>query len=335
MSKDTPDPSSTTEPEPDQTPDTATLPKTSAQPTPGPALAARARTAAAAGYADDDFIDDDDVDVDEVVVESVRTSILARLGAEALGTFFLVLAGVGVSLYGSLSGAGTLGVALGFGLALIGGTMALGHFSGGHFNPAVTLGAAIAGRTSWSDVLPYWLAQVVGGALAAAALFLTIPAKLPNIIAKGATSKAFFSDTANGYGAHSPLATLSKGQVQFGLMPALLIEIIATALLVGVILCATSRRTQRTIAPFAMGLTLAVLVLVAAPITNAGLNPARSTAAALFSEGWAFGQLWMFWIAPLIGAAIAGLAYRAFVTEPVQNNLLEDDDLETGVLAEA
>ena len=267
--------------------------------------------------------------VDDVVVEPVRPSLIARLGAEAFGSFFLVLVGLGIALYTTLSGAGALGAALGFGLALLGGTIALGHVSGGHFNPAVTVGAAIAGRSPWRDLLPYWLAQVVGGALAAAVLFLTIPTALPTLVSQGAaaTTRTFFGTTANGYGAHSPLATLSTGQVTFALLPALLIEIIGTALLVGVVLAATNRRSKHSLAPFAIGLTYTVLILVASPITNGGLNPARSTAAALFSPSFALSQLWLFWVAPIIGAALAGLAYRAFAAAPVEDNLLEDDDL--------
>lgn len=273
---------------------------------------------------------DPEVVVGDVVdVEPVRPSLLGRLGAEAVGSFLVVLAGLGVLLYTTLSGAGALGAALGFGLALIGGTIALGHISGGHFNPAVTIGAAIAGRTPWRDLLPYWLAQVVGAALAAAALFLTIPDQLPTLVSQGeaATSQSFFATTANGFGALSPLSTLSTGQVTFGLLPALLIEILGSALLVAVVLGATSSRHKRTLAPFAIGLTYAVLILVASPITNGGLNPARSTAAALFSGSGALGQVWLFWVAPIIGAALAGLAYRAFAALPAEDNLLEDDDL--------
>jgi len=316
MSKDTPDLSPTTGPAPESTPDEPTPPVTATKPATGgaPFTASRA----------DLLADDVVVVVGELVLEPMRPSLLARLGAEALGTFFLVLVGIGVSLYSALSSAGALGVALGFGLTLIGGTIALGHVSGGHFNPAVTIGAAIAGRTPWRDVLPYWLAQILGGALATAALFLTIPPTLLTLVGAGTTTRSFFAATANGYGEHSPLATLSGGQASFDLLPALLIEIVATALLVGVVLGATNRRAQHTLAPFAMGLTYAVLILVAWPITNGSLNPARSTAAAIFSDSWAFGQLWLFWVAPVVGAALAGLAYRAFTAEPVEDNLLEE-----------
>ena len=256
-------------------------------------------------------------------------SLVARLGAEAFGTFTLVLVGLGIALYSTVSGlGGTLGVALGFGIAVLAGIIAVGHVSGGHFNPAVTLGAAIGGRTAWKDVLPYWLAQLVGGILAAAILFITIPSTLPGLLAQGAdaSSKSFFSSVSNGYAEHSPLAVASQGQVEFSLVIALLVEIVVTAVFVGIILGATDRRSANVQAPFAIGLALAVLILVAIPVTNASLNPARSTASAIFSDSWALSQLWLFWVAPLVGAALAGLIYRAFAAEPAEDNLLEEDD---------
>ena len=256
-------------------------------------------------------------------------SLVARLGAEAFGTFTLVLVGLGIALYSTVSGlGGTLGVALGFGIAVLAGIIAVGHVSGGHFNPAVTLGAAIGGRTAWKDVLPYWLAQLVGGILAAAILFITIPAALPGLLNQGAeaSSKSFFSSVSNGYAEHSPLSVASQGQVEFSLVIALLVEIVVTAVFVGIILGATDRRSANVQAPFAIGLALAVLILVAIPVTNASLNPARSTASAIFSDSWALSQLWLFWVAPLVGAALAGLIYRAFAAEPVEDNLLEEDD---------
>ncbi|GAA2719520.1 hypothetical protein CAE01nite_07190 [Cellulomonas aerilata] len=264
---------------------------------------------------------------DLVVLESSRPSLAARAAGEALGTFLLVLIGLGVTLYSPLSNAGSLGIALAFGFALVAGTIALGHVSGGHFNPAVTLGAVIAGRTPVRDLVPYWLAQLVGGALAAAALFATIPSALPGLVAEGGTSRTFFSGAANGYASHSPLSTQSNGQVTFDLLPALLIEVVLTAVLVAVVLGATSRRNWHVAAPFAFGLSYAGLLLVAIPITNGSLNPARSTAAAVFSEGWALSQLWVFWAAPLVGAAIAGLAHRAFAVDADSDNLLEEDHL--------
>jgi aquaporin Z len=263
----------------------------------------------------------------DLVLEPLRPSLAVRLGAEAVGSYLVVFVGLGVMLYSVLFGTGVLGVALAFGLALLGAAVAFGHISGGHFNPAVTIGAAIAGRTPWRDVVPYWLAQLVGAILAAATLFLTVPASLPGLLGAESSVRTFFTGTANGYGEHSQLARVSQGEHAFDLVPALLIEIVATALLVGVVLAATSRQVHHALAPVAMGLTYAVLLLLAGPVTNGGLNPARSTAAAIFSESWALGQLWLFWVAPVVGAALAGLANRAFASETIEDNLLEEDDL--------
>src|SRR5450830_1068531 len=166
-----------------------------------------------------------------VLDDPAGPSLVARLGAEAFGTFGLVLVILGAGLYLSLSNAGTLGVVLAAGLVLAGLIAALGHISGGHFNPAVSLGAAFSGRLSIVDLLLYWLAQVFGGVLAAAILFVTIPAALPTLLG-AADSKAFFALTANGWGTHSPLSALSSGQVTFDLKSALIIEVVATAVFV-------------------------------------------------------------------------------------------------------
>ncbi|MCR6690692.1 MIP family channel protein [Cellulomonas sp.] len=261
-------------------------------------------------------------------------SLLARVGAEVFGTFMLVLVGLGVAIYASLGsvGGGALGVALAFGVAVLAAAAAVGHVSGGHFNPAVTLGAALAGRTAWRDVLPYWLAQLMGGALGAAIVFIAIPSSLPQVLGQDDV-RALFSGVANGYGEHSPLNVIvvRSGQgftSEFTLFAALVLELVATAVFVGVILGATDRRAHRALAPVAIGLALAVLLLVTIPATNGSLNPARSFAAALFSESWAWKQLWVFVVAPFVGAALAGLVYRAFAAEPpVEDNLLEDDDV--------
>lgn len=248
--------------------------------------------------------------------------LLARLGAEAFGTFFLVLAGLGVALYAGVTGlgGGPLAVALAFGIAVMASAIAVGHISGGHFNPAVTFGAAIAGRMSWRDVLPYWLAQLIGGALASSVLYVVL-SSLPAIAGH---EREFFSGAANGFDAHSPIAAQAK--VGFGLLGALLIELVLTAVFVGVILGATDRRSAYSQAPFAIGFTFAVGILIALPVTNGALNPARATAAAIYSDGWAFGQLWLFWVAPLAGAALAALVYRAFAAEPVHDDLLGASD---------
>lgn len=256
-------------------------------------------------------------------------SLAARLGAEAFGTFGLVLVILGAGLYLPLSNAGTLGVALFAGLVLAGLIAALGHVSGGHFNPAVSLGAAFSGRLSIVDLLLYWLAQVFGGVLAAAILFVTIPAALPTLLG-AADSKAFFALTANGWGTHSPLSALSSGQVTFDLKSALIIEVVATAVFVAVTIGVTSRRVAAAVGPFAVGVTLGAMLLVTGPVTGGGVNPARSTAAALFSGGAAIGQLWLFWLAPLLGAAIVGLFALAFapVAEPFVDVVVVDEDLD-------
>ena len=336
MSQDNPDKAAGS-PEPDETtaagtpaPEEATA--AAAADTPAPAAEPVAEPVAEATPDADEDVVVEELDAYVVPAGTVVVtgpSLVARLGAEAFGTFTLVLVGLGIALYSTVSGlGGTLGVALGFGIAVLAGIIAVGHVSGGHFNPAVTLGAAIGGRTSWKDVLPYWLAQLVGGILAAAILFITIPSTLPGLLAQGAeaSSKSFFSSVSNGYAEHSPLAVASQGQVEFSLVIALLVEIVVTAVFVGIILGATDRRSANVQAPFAIGLALAVLILVAIPVTNASLNPARSTASAIFSDSWALSQLWLFWVAPLVGAALAGLIYRAFAAEPAEDNLLEEDD---------
>ena len=249
--------------------------------------------------------------------------LFARLGAETFGTFTIVLAGVGTALYG---GAGTLGTALAFGVAWMAMIAVAGHISGGHFNPAVTLGAAVAGWLRWSALLPYWFAQVVGGALATA-LLLIVASDLPAI----ADAKVLFAQASNGFSEHSPIAAQTNG-LGFGILAALAIEVTLTAVLVTVFLGARSRRAPKALAPATVGLTLTALILVAVPVTNAALNPARATATALFAESWALGQLWLFWAAPLIGAVVAGAV--AFVLFEPRVTVLDldydDDDDENG-----
>lgn len=268
---------------------------------------------------------DDEVDAYVVPAGTVVTAgpgLVARFGAEVFGTFVLVLGGVGTALYAAVTQAGTLAVALAFGIALFAAIAAVGHVSGGHFNPAVTFGAALAGRTSWKDVLPYWVAQVVGAAAAAGVLFV-ITTTLP---ALDGQERGFFSSTSNGFGEHSPIA--AQAGEGFSWLGAGLVELVVTAVFVGIILGATDRRSTSNAAPAAIGLTLGALILVALPVTNASLNPARSLATAIFSDGWVWEQIWLFWAAPLLGAAIAALVYRAFAAEPVvEDNLFEEDDV--------
>jgi aquaporin Z len=251
--------------------------------------------------------------------------LFAKLGAEVFGTFALVLATVGVALYAGVGGvgAGALGIALAAGITVIAGSVVAGHISGGHFNPAVTLGAAVAGRTPWSSLLPYWLAQVVGGALATALLFI-VTANFP---ALAGDERVFFAQASNGFREHSPIAAQAGG-VGFGLLGAFVVEVAVTAVFVTVFLGARSRRAPAGLAPFTIGLTYAAMLLVAIPVTNGSLNPARSTASALLAEPWALEQLWVFWVAPLIGAGVAG-AVAFVIFEPRMTVLeLDDEDVE-------
>lgn len=232
---------------------------------------------------------------------SIREYSLAfRALAEAVGAFLLVLAGVGVTILNTQTG---VQPTLAFGLALIGAMVAFGYVSGGHFNPAVTLGSAVAGRTSWTSVLPYVVAQVVGALAAAGLIWLLLSAN-----EQFADSvQALFSVSANGFAENSP--------TQFALSSAFLAEVVAAAIFTAVFLGATARSADGAFrgagAPFAVGLVYAVLLTFLLPITNGSLNPARSTASAVFSEGWALEQLWLFWAAPVLGTVIAGLVYRS------------------------
>lgn len=220
----------------------------------------------------------------------------ARLGAEFIGTFWLVLGGCGTAVLATAPNltVGILGVSLAFGLTVLTMAYALGHISGGHFNPAVTLGAALAGRFSWKDVGPYVLSQVLGGTVGAGVLL---------IIANG--KDGFDADksgfAANGYGVHSPGG--------YTLAAALVTEIVLTAFFLYIILGTTDERAPKGFAPLGIGLGLTLIHLISIPVTNTSVNPARSTAVAVFTDGWAVNQLWLFWVAPLVGAAIAGLSY--------------------------
>lgn len=259
-------------------------------------------------------------------------ALIAKLGAEAFGSFVVVLAGLGVALYAGFTGlgGGPLAVGLAFGLGYLAAAIAVGHVSGAHFNPALTLGAAIAQRVPWRDVIPYWVAQLVGSAFAAAVLFVAI-ASFP---ALGGAERTFFATVANGFGEHSPIAAVSGAAGEgFGMWGALLIECVVTAVFVGVALGSTDRRSNPALAPFSIGLVLAVMLLVAIPVTNGSVNPARSTAAAIFSDSWAFGQLWVFWVAPLVGAAIAAIVYRAFAPDPSHEGLRPEVDRAEGEVA--
>ncbi len=217
-----------------------------------------------------------------------------KFTAETLGTFVLVFFGCGAAVY---SGGDLVATALTFGLTVVVMAYAVGRISGGHFNPAVSIGAAASGRFAWRDVGPYAIAQIVGGALATLVLFLIASGK-EGFLAE-AQAAGFAS---NGFGEHSPGG--------FGLVSVIVAEIVVTALFVWVILGVTDRRAPTGFAPIAIGLALTLFHLVAIPISNASLNPARSIATAIFGGGDALAQLWVFIVAPIVGALIAGFLYK-------------------------
>lgn len=228
-------------------------------------------------------------------------SVVAKLVAEAFGTFLLAYAGLGVALFSTPSSA-PIPTPFAVGLSIAVGIAAVGHISGGHFNPAVTLGLAVAGRTNWRLVPGYIASQLVGGLVGTLVLWVTIRT-LPSL-GSGNSSQTIFTQLSNGFDNLSP----SK----FPMSAGLLAEVVATAAFVAIILFVTSRRAVKGMAPWAIGLGLSVLVQAIAPITNASLNPARSTATAVFAEGSALGQLWLFWVAPVLGAVLTGLIFRGF-----------------------
>ena len=221
-----------------------------------------------------------------------------RLGAEFLGTAWLVFGGCGSAVLAAAFpelGIGFVGVSLAFGLTVLTMAYAVGHISGGHFNPAVTVGLWAGGRFKAGEILPYWAAQVAG-AVAGAFLLSLI-----------ATGKAGFDlvqsgFAANGYAEHSPGG--------YSLAAGFVAEVVLTFFFLIVILGATDRRAPAGFAPIAIGLALTLIHLVGIPVTNTSVNPARSTAPALFVGGWALAQLWLFWVAPILGAALAGAAHR-------------------------
>jgi aquaporin Z len=230
-----------------------------------------------------------------IVVPAPVYPLGRRLIAEVFGTFMLVFGLIGAVIYISAD-TGPLGPALAIGLAVLTAAYAVGHISGGHFNPAVTLGAAAAGRAQWRDVIPYILAQLVGGLLATTVLFWISSAS------DGGPGPDFEA-ASNGWGQLSPGG--------FGFWSAVIIEIVITALFLWVILGVTEAgSTTPGFAPLAIGLALTLFLLVAIPVDNASLNPARSLATAVYGGPTALGQVWLFLVAPVVGALIAGFTYR-------------------------
>jgi len=235
---------------------------------------------------------------------------MKKFGAEFFGTFWLVLGGCGSAVLAAAFpsvGIGLLGVSLAFGLTVLTMAFAIGHISGCHLNPAVSLGLWAGGRFPPKDLLPYIVAQVAGGVVAGGVLFLIASGKAGFDVSAGFAS--------NGYGAHSPGG--------YSLLAALIIEVVMTMMFLVVILGATDTRAPRGFAPIAIGLCLTLIHLVSIPVTNTSVNPARSTGVAVFVGGWAISQLWLFWVAPIIGAGIGGMVYRA---------LLEGEEVEPPVV---
>ena len=224
------------------------------------------------------------------------------VAAEFMGTFWLVLGGCGSAVLAAAFphvGIGLLGVSLAFGLTVLTMAFAIGHISGCHLNPAVTIGLWAGGRFPASGVLPYIVAQVLGGIAAAAVLYVIASGQAEFDLSAGFAS--------NGYGEHSPGG--------YSLTAALVCEMVMTGFFLFVIMGATDSRAPAGFAPFAIGLCLTLIHLVSIPVTNTSVNPARSTGVALFVGDWAVSQLWLFWVAPIVGAILGALAYRLVATE--------------------
>ena len=225
-----------------------------------------------------------------------------KLVAEFIGTFWLVLGGCGAAVLAAGVpdvGIGWLGVSLAFGLTVLTGAYALGHISGGHFNPAVSLGLMLAGRFDAKDLIPYWVAQTLGAIVAAAVLYVVATGQA------GSTGVGGFA--TNGFGAASPGG--------YSLAAGIVTEVVLTAMFLVIILGATSAKAPAGFAPIAIGLGLTLIHLISIPVTNTSVNPARSTGVALFADGPALAQLWMFWLAPLAGGALGALLWRALLSD--------------------
>jgi aquaporin Z len=225
---------------------------------------------------------------------------IRKLAAEFFGTFWLVFGGCGSAVLAAAFpqvGIGLMGVSLAFGLTVLTMAYAVGGISGGHFNPAVSVGLATAGRFAWSELPGYVVAQVIGAVAGAFVLYLIASGK-----ADFSTAGGFAS---NGYGEHSPGG--------YSLMAALIAEVVLTAFFVIVILGATGKSVPPGFAPIAIGLALTLIHLISIPVTNTSVNPARSTGVAVFAGGWAIQQLWLFWVAPIVGAAIGAVIHKSLL----------------------
>ena len=219
--------------------------------------------------------------------------MLKKLTAEFIGTFWLVFGGCGSAVLAAgfpELGIGFVGVSLAFGLTVMTMAYAVGHISGGHFNPAVSLGLAIGGRFGWGEMIPYWIAQVLGSFTAAGALY---------VIASGVADFSAGGFASNGYGELSPGG--------YSMVAALVAEVVLTAMFLIVILGSPSPKAPAGFAPIAIGLALTLIHLISIPVTNTSVNPARSTSVAFYADTAAVPQLWLFWVAPLVGAAVGAL----------------------------
>jgi aquaporin Z len=226
-----------------------------------------------------------------------------KLGAEFIGTFWLVFGGCGSAVLAAAFpevGIGLLGVSFAFGLTVLTMAYAIGHISGCHLNPAVSIGLVVGGRFSASELPGYIIAQVAGGIAGAGVLYLIASGKADFSLAGGFAS--------NGFGEHSPGG--------YNMTAALVAEIVLTFMFLIIILGATDRRAPAGFAPIAIGLGLTLIHLIGIPVTNLSVNPARSTGPAVFVQGWAIAQLWLFWVAPIVGAALAGVVYKLLAAEP-------------------
>jgi len=222
---------------------------------------------------------------------------MKKYGAEFFGTFWLVLGGCGSAVLAAAFpnvGIGLLGVSLAFGLTVLTMAFAIGHISGCHLNPAVSIGLCAGGRFPAKDLLPYIVAQVLGGIVAGAILYLIASGKAGFDLSAGFAS--------NGYGDHSP--------GKYSLLAALVCEVVMTMMFLLVILGSTDKRAPQGFAPIAIGLCLTLIHLISIPVTNTSVNPARSTGVAVFVGDWALAQLWLFWVAPIVGALIGAAIYR-------------------------
>jgi aquaporin Z len=226
---------------------------------------------------------------------------MKKLVAEFIGTLWLVLGGCGSAVLAAAYpelGIGFVGVAIAFGLTVVTMAYAIGHISGCHLNPAVTIGLWVGNRFNRKEVLPYIVAQVLGGIAGAAILY---------IIASGKAGFEMGGFAANGYGEHSPGG--------YGMLAALVTEVVMTFMFLIIILGATHSKAPKGLAGLAIGLGLTLIHLISIPVTNTSVNPARSTSQAIFAGGWALDQLWLFWVAPIVGAILAGLVYKIISPE--------------------